>query len=333
MKTRHVITIGILSAIAVALLGIAIALGKVNKPKTLQTNATSEVISYRYDPNIQYFTITGQPQYYSTTGYDSVFETATGTYQVKRAFTNFLEINYRFNYIIAEDGFDGAVYTFTPTKQLNLLITINSSKSISSIQLIQQQVTQAQQEENLDLYNYVFYYGARIYYTDATTTEQFDSFNLNNININDYYWEPINNEYLWENIEIENTLATLKTAYQTGYSTGGQQNEIVPIRNIMLEILTMPFTFINQAFDVTLWEGTAYAVNIGNFIKGIIAILSIIFIIKLFTSGFSVLGNYIPSVSNKKSNKPTIAKKTTENVMKRHDAKVEKNMNDGFRRG
>lgn len=71
-----------------------------------------------------------------------------------------------------------------------------------------------------------------------------------------------------------------------------ENGNFLPIQGLMLQILTMPFTFITQAFNVTLWPGTPYAFNFSNFILGLIAIATILFIIKMFTSGFSIIGNY-----------------------------------------
>ena len=71
-----------------------------------------------------------------------------------------------------------------------------------------------------------------------------------------------------------------------------ENGNFLSLQALMLQILTMPFTFITQAFNVTLWPNTPYAFNISNFILSLIAIASILFIIKLFTSGFSIVGNY-----------------------------------------
>lgn len=73
---------------------------------------------------------------------------------------------------------------------------------------------------------------------------------------------------------------------------GEQVVEVIEIMPMMFKILTMPFTFISQAFNVTLWEGTPYQFNFSNFILSLIAIATLLFIIKLFTSGFSIIGNY-----------------------------------------
>lgn len=82
--------------------------------------------------------------------------------------------------------------------------------------------------------------------------------------------------------------------------------DYIDIPDMMLKILSMPFSFISTAFNVTLWPGTAYAFNFSNFIKGLIAIATILFIIKLFTSGMGVISNYTGKADtlNKKSRKP-----------------------------
>lgn len=87
----------------------------------------------------------------------------------------------------------------------------------------------------------------------------------------------------------------------------------------MLQILTMPFTFISQAFNITLWPNTAWEFNLSNFILSIIAIASILFIIRLFTSGFTVIGNYTSNQESKKVNKDLRRSQT-----KLNQAKTEK---------
>ena len=96
----------------------------------------------------------------------------------------------------------------------------------------------------------------------------------------------------------------------------------------MLQILTMPFTFISKAFDVTLWPGTQYEFNIANFIKGLIAIATILFIIKLFTTGFAVFGNYTGSIQNHKLTKSQIEyNKAKTDLAKRTDPNTKTKIN------
>lgn len=107
----------------------------------------------------------------------------------------------------------------------------------------------------------------------------------------------------YEYINLTQTITDIQNfgtyQFQTGYSTAETSSDIVDIRGLMLNILTMPFTFIRQAFNVTMWEGTPYQFNVSNFILALIAIATILFIIKLFTSGFSAIGNYTNSRENR----------------------------------
>ena len=57
--------------------------------------------------------------------------------------------------------------------------------------------------------------------------------------------------------------------------------EVINIPDIMFTIVSMPFTFISRAFNLTLFPNTPYAVNIGNIFLSIIAILTFIFVLKI----------------------------------------------------
>jgi len=99
-----------------------------------------------------------------------------------------------------------------------------------------------------------------------------------------------------------------------------ENGNFVSLQQLMLKILTLPFTFISQAFNVTLWPNTPYAFNISNFILSLIAISAILFIIKLFTSGFSVIGNYNSNIQQNKLTKAKIAEtKSKTNLNNRTD--------------
>lgn len=57
--------------------------------------------------------------------------------------------------------------------------------------------------------------------------------------------------------------------------------EIVDIGGLMFTILTMPFSFISNAFNLTLFPNTPYAVNLSNIFLAIIGVLVFVFIIKI----------------------------------------------------
>ena len=106
--------------------------------------------------------------------------------------------------------------------------------------------------------------------------------------------------------------------YQEGWNDNTSLNNPIDIRGLMLNILTMPFTFIRQAFNVTMWEGTPYQFNVSNFILSLIAIATILFIIRLFTSGFSAIGNYTTSRDSRaeRRSRTALNKAKTEQIKK-----------------
>lgn len=58
--------------------------------------------------------------------------------------------------------------------------------------------------------------------------------------------------------------------------------EVVDIWGLILNILTIPFTFVSQAFNLTIFPGTAYSINVSNILLLIIAVMAFIFIIRKF---------------------------------------------------
>lgn len=58
--------------------------------------------------------------------------------------------------------------------------------------------------------------------------------------------------------------------------------EVVDIPGLCWDILAMPFAFVSQAFNFTLFPGTPYQVNISNLFLSIIAIFVFIWLITLF---------------------------------------------------
>lgn len=60
--------------------------------------------------------------------------------------------------------------------------------------------------------------------------------------------------------------------------------EVIDIPSLMFNILTMPFAFISTAFNLTLFPGTPYQINISNLFLTILAILIFVFIVKIFVN-------------------------------------------------
>lgn len=67
--------------------------------------------------------------------------------------------------------------------------------------------------------------------------------------------------------------------YLVDVNTGGT-GEIVDIPGIMFAMLGMPFTFVAQAFNLTIFPGTAYAINLSQIFLAIVGAGILLFIIK-----------------------------------------------------
>lgn len=68
--------------------------------------------------------------------------------------------------------------------------------------------------------------------------------------------------------------------------------EIVDIPGLMFTILGLPFSFISQAFDLTIFPGTPYQVNFANIFLGFIGIAMFLWILKVIM-GQADLGQWL----------------------------------------
>lgn len=66
----------------------------------------------------------------------------------------------------------------------------------------------------------------------------------------------------------------------TGYYTPAPVYEVVDLPGMMFNILSMPFTFISTAFNLTLFPGTPYVVHISSLFLVVLGTLIFVFIIK-----------------------------------------------------
>lgn len=92
--------------------------------------------------------------------------------------------------------------------------------------------------------------------------------------------------------------------------------EVINIWGLMLNVLTMPFSFISQAFNVTIFEGSPYAFNISNILLSLIAIILLLWIIKLIL-GKADIGTWVSTQQDNykqsKTRKQSERKKGKEN--------------------
>lgn len=85
-------------------------------------------------------------------------------------------------------------------------------------------------------------------------------------------YDPDENTLLLHTDNIEITSAKNNVTYT---------QEIVDIPSLMFTILGLPFSFISQAFDLTIFPGTPYQVNFSNIFLGFIAIAMLLWVLKL----------------------------------------------------
>ena len=97
------------------------------------------------------------------------------------------------------------------------------------------------------------------------------------VSSNDYLWVDQNSTNQYLDFFIGDSTITF-----SGIGMPSINNyEVVDIPGMMWEILAMPFAFISTAFNLTLFPGTPYQVNISNLILMVFGVLVFIFIFKL----------------------------------------------------
>lgn len=89
--------------------------------------------------------------------------------------------------------------------------------------------------------------------------------------------------YAWKNVITSGQLFNPTGFTITGTNViinGGY--EVIDLPGLMWEILTMPFAFVSQAFNLTLFPGTPYQLNIANLFLSIVAVFIFVWLIGQF---------------------------------------------------
>lgn len=128
--------------------------------------------------------------------------------------------------------------------------------------------------EGADNYIYIKIVRAlRVFY--KATGNEFNSMQL--------YWQDVQLYDLWGDrtgsyynyYYTHNNVINLSGQYIPGTA-----QEIVDIPGIMWEIITMPFAFVSQAFNLTLFPGTQFSLNVSNLLLSIFGVLVFILLLK-----------------------------------------------------
>lgn len=155
--------------------------------------------------------------------------------------------------------------------------------------------------EEVENPNSNFYYTKKVDVIQALLTDNIDTFNISLVpNTKNYIiidYVPMGlfiDEYLGSYDVIGANIPTVPIDYyESGFNvsnitfTGTNiipegTYEVIDLPGLMWEIVTMPFAFVSQAFNLTLFPGTPYQLNISNLFLSIIAIFVFVWLISLF---------------------------------------------------
>lgn len=98
------------------------------------------------------------------------------------------------------------------------------------------------------------------------------------------------NNTTYQELNINNPssdLLTMDNAEIYGSIYTGDSYEVIDIPNLMFTILTLPFSFISQAFNLTLFPNTPYSINIGNLFLSVIAIILLMWLLQKIIGFFA----------------------------------------------
>ncbi len=119
--------------------------------------------------------------------------------------------------------------------------------------------------------------------TSVTLTQEFyqgnNKINLYGANINSTQWIKIKGG-TQQNPDSEEPNIPITPENPSG-ETDNYYGEIIDLPSLIFTIISLPFTFITQAFNLTIFKGTPYELNFANVISLIIGGLILIYIIKM----------------------------------------------------
>lgn len=163
---------------------------------------------------------------------------------------------------------DGKIETFLTTNNYrDSYDELMNLEDLLGNSILSQGTTRLESFENLGTYTLDINLG-NIPNNIYIISESYQAFDTTNATISDI---PIQN---YANV-YETTQFTITYRYENNES-----GEIVDIPGTMFTILGMPFAFLSQAFDLTVFPNTMYAVNISHIFVALISALILIVVIK-----------------------------------------------------
>ena len=96
----------------------------------------------------------------------------------------------------------------------------------------------------------------------------------------------VHQDEIYLNMWIDTTLDIYRITADdiyVSYDVIQPTQEVIDVASVFWQILGMPFAFISQAFNLTIFPGTPYSLNVSNLLFTIIGGLIIIYIVRRFT--------------------------------------------------
>lgn len=191
-------------------------------------------------------------------------------------------------------------YTFADTGTTSLRSTIYSSTEYNWNNFIDQQLTDTTASDIIaSIYNinngYYYNYQVNDKVIQNSGSVDYLGYQEHEItiqpNIVNYYVidyvpsmvepQPVQEPYLYTSTSSPISVSTTNIRITGTNIIPNSDYEVIDLPGFMFQILTMPFAFISQAFNLTLFPGTPYQINISNLLLAIIAFLVFIFIIRI----------------------------------------------------
>lgn len=248
------------------------------------------------------------------TTYTQTIESRTGGPQYNYRILNYHDYNsirYETSAIIITEI---TTYSGITNNTIDYEISLMNNNDITEYPTIEADIIQYKTNNDLSEYinqtNYAIINNQLAIFTDITNNFSYtQTKNINNTVIDEEYnistniqlnniWKTYMITYIkynqnqYDELQVDsfavgNDLITMDNAEIFGNIYTGGGYEYVDIPNLMFTILTLPFSFISQAFNLTLFPNTPYSINIGNLFLSVVAIILLMWLLQKIIGFFS----------------------------------------------
>lgn len=214
-----------------------------------------------------------------------------GIYQIEAYYTEY-KLNGEYNVLNYKLTTNIENYTSLPSNELNIYLNFDvipeeTGQGAVAFHYIQgniidaQQIRTATQSEEIAEIRQDFQEQPDVYvYNYNKTWIGSDRNDITNT-INTVHQQEINIS-MWIDANIDIYRIALDNI-QISYIVPVPTQEVIDVPGLFWTILGMPFAFISQAFNLTIFPGTPYSLNVSNLLFTVIGAMILIYIVRRFT--------------------------------------------------